>query len=619
MRPLTHVADGRAGSDDVLPSSEPTFPMSFCFTTEAALDSALDNIAVEPPRYYNSLRRKRSPGAFARSPRDRQASPSPTIESLASFSSSALDLDLETVSSHTHSQHVTAYPADLSSPMSGMSSSPSSRRDSSTASSPRRLRRSDAPSCDSRLRAEGAPQLIMPSVVVPQRRPFSEAGKSLGKLKILIAGQQGVGKASLVQSIAQCCQHIVHVDNAISPRPDSMNELYASTRSLPWWRTSMDSASTAGQRRYSTSEILDRNVCFVVRSGYQPHYPETGEVNYVDSQLSPLLEKPIGDTDLEYLLSSGGEGIVDVVLYMIPRTGLAPADIRSIQVIQKKTNVIPILARCDELDAGEISRIKHHIRQDFIDNELECFSFDPSTSGSAEDSTMDVYAVSSVTRPDYDTMDASILMNSAYAQPLVPTDLEQLVGKLFSTDGCAWLRHAAASKCVQWRQSQERQLYPTPDWALTVRRPMDSALSPVLTLNPFVRTQYWDRLEFSNWAQSLRRSLEAEQYLHVAARRMGLESTLRAQQCDLVQQSSRRKSARRRRRAKPESPLVHQDPLGLLQVVSRLRRNGGFAVELLSSFGVIGCLPAWLANFEEPGHVGLPRVPMGALRLYVPL
>lgn len=291
MRPLTHVADGRAGGDDVLPSSEPAFPMSFCFTTEAALDSAQDNIAVEPPRFYNSLRRKRSPGAFARSPRDRQASPSPTIESLASFSSSALDLDLETVSSHTHSQHVTT---DLSPPMSGMSSSPSSRRDSSTASSPRRLRRSDAPSCDSRLRAEGAPQLIMPSVVVPQRRPFSEAGKSLGKLKILIAGQQGqwlcehlslllkskitdyqlgVGKTSLVQSIAQCCQHIVHVDNAISPRPDSMNELYASTRSLPWWRTSMDSASNAGQRRYSTSEILDRNVCFVVRSGYQPHNP----------------------------------------------------------------------------------------------------------------------------------------------------------------------------------------------------------------------------------------------------------------------------------------------------------------------------------------------------------
>jgi hypothetical protein len=35
------------------------------------------------------------------------------------------------------------------------------------------------------------PQLIMPSLTVPRRRPFSEVGKSLGKLKIMVAGQTG--------------------------------------------------------------------------------------------------------------------------------------------------------------------------------------------------------------------------------------------------------------------------------------------------------------------------------------------------------------------------------------------------------------------------------------------
>lgn len=35
------------------------------------------------------------------------------------------------------------------------------------------------------------PQLIMPSLTVPRRRPFSEVGKSLGKLKIMVAGQSG--------------------------------------------------------------------------------------------------------------------------------------------------------------------------------------------------------------------------------------------------------------------------------------------------------------------------------------------------------------------------------------------------------------------------------------------
>lgn len=35
------------------------------------------------------------------------------------------------------------------------------------------------------------PQLVMPSLAVPQRRPFSEAGRSLGKLKVLVTGRRG--------------------------------------------------------------------------------------------------------------------------------------------------------------------------------------------------------------------------------------------------------------------------------------------------------------------------------------------------------------------------------------------------------------------------------------------
>jgi hypothetical protein len=36
------------------------------------------------------------------------------------------------------------------------------------------------------------PQLIMPSLTVPHRRPFSEVGKSLGKLKIMVSGRNGM-------------------------------------------------------------------------------------------------------------------------------------------------------------------------------------------------------------------------------------------------------------------------------------------------------------------------------------------------------------------------------------------------------------------------------------------
>lgn len=37
----------------------------------------------------------------------------------------------------------------------------------------------------------GAPQLIMPQIVIPSRRPFTDKGKRIGKLKMLIAGDSG--------------------------------------------------------------------------------------------------------------------------------------------------------------------------------------------------------------------------------------------------------------------------------------------------------------------------------------------------------------------------------------------------------------------------------------------
>lgn len=39
---------------------------------------------------------------------------------------------------------------------------------------------------------DSVPQLIMPSIKMPSRRPFTERGKSLGRLKVLIAGDSGM-------------------------------------------------------------------------------------------------------------------------------------------------------------------------------------------------------------------------------------------------------------------------------------------------------------------------------------------------------------------------------------------------------------------------------------------
>ncbi len=39
---------------------------------------------------------------------------------------------------------------------------------------------------------ESLPQLVMPSISMPRRRPFTERGKNIGKLKIMVAGSKGM-------------------------------------------------------------------------------------------------------------------------------------------------------------------------------------------------------------------------------------------------------------------------------------------------------------------------------------------------------------------------------------------------------------------------------------------
>lgn len=138
----------------------------------------------------------------------------------------------------------------------------------------------------------GAPQLIMPEITMPIRRPFTEKGKRIGRLKVLIAGDSGIGKSSLVKSIFQVCEDIVHVDPVASSVSASgrhgmgslrgsgrsgdqdttrvITEVHASTRAYPhWWSEIDDNKVLRGKRRSVYEEqIIERNLCFVDTPGY---------------------------------------------------------------------------------------------------------------------------------------------------------------------------------------------------------------------------------------------------------------------------------------------------------------------------------------------------------------
>jgi hypothetical protein len=196
MRPLPGAASnapcgGIRGQDDTSPTFMP--PHLACYiTTEAELDAAGDNPPGPSPQFHSSThQRKRSvDNRPSRSPRGRSrhrapSSPALTSASLASLSSSAFDLDSKPGTPQFHSPAAPLRRAGMSSV--SLLSSTSSQKQSTGASS----HVHHDLSTGQQSQREEVSQLIMPSLQLQERRPFSIPGKSLGRLKILVAGPPG--------------------------------------------------------------------------------------------------------------------------------------------------------------------------------------------------------------------------------------------------------------------------------------------------------------------------------------------------------------------------------------------------------------------------------------------
>jgi hypothetical protein len=116
-------------------------------------------------------------------------------------------------------------------------------------------------------------------------------------------------------------------------------ETYASSRPQPWWRSDSELTVTTRKRLSATGDVLDRNVCFVESPGHQHGTSVRNtttnchcrmlimsqgpwrDLHYVESHLTSLMNKPMADLDLFNLVNSGGEPVVDTLLYLIPHSG----------------------------------------------------------------------------------------------------------------------------------------------------------------------------------------------------------------------------------------------------------------------------------------------------------
>ncbi|KAL4886350.1 hypothetical protein BJY04DRAFT_101099 [Aspergillus karnatakaensis] len=488
-------------------------------------------------------------------------------------------------------------------------------------------------------------QLIMPSITMPSRRPFTEKGRALGRVKLLLAGTSGTGKTSLIKSIVQICEDIVHVDSFDEPvssisisrrgrsssrpshRPNhalaTVSEIYASSKPYPsWWSDLEDSRIL--RRRKSTGEIvLERNICFVDTSASRssPSGQTETIIQYMSQQLLRATSALDGsNVDFQNLLAGNGGSQVDAILFLVSHETLS-SDVESISRLSAWTNVVPLIAKSDLLTPDQILDLKFAFNKKATMASIKPFHLFQNASTDMDEPP---FAVSTAKSNDDSIMDASTLMSPDYVQPLVPSDLASLVHGLFDRENTAWLRHSAAKKLAQrQREMVSRRQTPLQNSALSFSSsPYGLAPSYAMArVSDYSRhEEKRARIQLAKWASDLQQSLQNERERYVAlakgdravwlTERLGecvIDGTLVpvAQPpalCGLRVPSDKLNKAVLVRTQNGESVEYHitnispLDPLGVVRWSEDLKQRGWAMVQIVGSFGVVGGLALWLAK-----------------------
>jgi len=322
-------------------------------------------------------------------------------------------------------------------------------------------------------------------------------------------------------------------------------------------------------------------------------------------------------------------------------------DLDQIQQFSSIANIVPLIAKSDLLTPDHIAEIR-----DSLSLEASCIPRLPVTfSSQITQDTPPVqasapYTISCVNGPDFDNMDASLLMASEYIQPLLPSELSLLVDQIFQPDIVAYLRHTAAKKLITWYNSGSRL---TDTVSVRTQSPISARTkSPVLsnldsplpaslsasgmlvplhshselslnTSNSFALAKVADhahkeerlaQIRLSRWASDLQLSLqrEREKYESIArseralwlVERMGEE--IRDGHLVPVDDPHDAEVAQcprgKRKKLFRDGSMTYQahDPLGLLKWQDLMRAQTWLALQVVGSFGVIGGLALWVTK-----------------------
>lgn len=143
----------------------------------------------------------------------------------------------------------------------------------------------------------------------------------------LLTSKLGSGKTSLIKSIVQECEDIVHVDpfpSSSSPRPHrssrsrtATSEIYASTKPYPSWWSDLEDSRVLRRRKSMGDIVLERNLCFVDTPASRVEQTDA-IVYYMHQQLVRAIAAPdSSNVDFQNMLAGNGGSQVDAVIYLI--------------------------------------------------------------------------------------------------------------------------------------------------------------------------------------------------------------------------------------------------------------------------------------------------------------
>lgn len=149
----------------------------------------------------------------------------------------------------------------------------------------------------------------------------------------------GSGKTSLIKSIVQTCEDIVHVDSlpsvdsslerrrssrphsgSVPTRGAAITEIYASTKPYPSWWSDLEDSRVLRRRKSIGEIVLERNLCFVDQPATSLSRAGQTDVvlQYMRQQLQRATTSLAGPgIDFQNLLAGNGGSQVDAILYLI--------------------------------------------------------------------------------------------------------------------------------------------------------------------------------------------------------------------------------------------------------------------------------------------------------------